>query len=533
MCRECGRPLQEEVGPAPLAHAGPVAPTPAGSIAAPEPEPELPHLALPPRGVPWSLRCEALFGGFLNQVVWFFLGACGAGACLFVAAFDVMSIAFEVSRVEMVEGTVTSAHGTPFADDDTDRIRAFRYRFVTPEGKPHGGRSYRPVSEGRAKPGQTVTVEYLAARPSISRIKGMRTRPFDGSGSARVLVFVFLAPMSVFLTAVLVGLRRRLRVFPLLGRGQVAEGTVASRRAPAIYVRQEGTDPCRFTYAFRLQGGEVRTIARVVDLASSPPERVAVLYDERKPKRAALLSEMLQRCQIGPRGYFGSRWPPHVARLAPWLAALPAFASLMVAGLALVVAHVYREPRVEPPAEPTLPTLHEAAAGGDGATVKLLIEQGARVDARDDTGRAALDHAVRGGHAETAELLLANNADVRGGAMFGSTALHDAVWFGNSGVAEILLQHGADVNARNHLGATPLHVAARRGRIEVAKLLLEQGADVNAKDNQGKPPLLWALSERQAKMAEFLRAHGGKEDRAEKPEIHLPIAPGTQGSGKR
>ena len=46
-----------------------------------------------------------------------------------------------------------------------------------------------------------------------------------------------------------------------------------------------------------------------------------------------------------------------------------------------------------------------AAATGDSAIVKVLLEKGADPDAADKTGRTAWNHAVRNGYPDTAKVL--------------------------------------------------------------------------------------------------------------------------------
>ena len=56
--------------------------------------------------------------------------------------------------------------------------------------------------------------------------------------------------------------------------------------------------------------------------------------------------------------------------------------------------------------------LLETAEEGDTEEVKLLIEKGADVDAKDWKGRTALMGAALKGHTETVKLLIEKGADV-------------------------------------------------------------------------------------------------------------------------
>ncbi|KAH8652847.1 hypothetical protein BGZ61DRAFT_511129 [Ilyonectria robusta] len=99
---------------------------------------------------------------------------------------------------------------------------------------------------------------------------------------------------------------------------------------------------------------------------------------------------------------------------------------------------------------------------GHRATVKLLLEKGADVEAKDkDYGRTPLWWAAEKGH---------------------------------EAVVKLLLDKGADVEAKDKdCGGTPLWWAAENGHEAVVKLLLDKGADVEAKDKDcGGTPLWWA-----------------------------------------
>ena len=89
--------------------------------------------------------------------------------------------------------------------------------------------------------------------------------------------------------------------------------------------------------------------------------------------------------------------------------------------------------------------------------VKLLFENGAIVDIRNDDYNTPLHLAAR-----------ANNQDI----------------------AEYLLEKKASIDAKNKKGKTPLMFAAEgTGGVSMMKLLIESGADINAKDNEGNTVL--------------------------------------------
>lgn len=70
-----------------------------------------------------------------------------------------------------------------------------------------------------------------------------------------------------------------------------------------------------------------------------------------------------------------------------------------------------------------------------------------------------------------------------------ATPLHIATGFGFVDIVKLLLQEGATFENKNHLGRTVLHNAAYYGRPEIVLLLLNIGANIQAIDNFGNTAL--------------------------------------------
>src|ERR1043165_8497332 len=124
-----------------------------------------------------------------------------------------------------------------------------------------------------------------------------------------------------------------------------------------------------------------------------------------------------------------------------------------------------------------------AARTGNPKAVRLLIERGAVVDAREDRlGETALMWAAAENHPDAAALLIAHGADVNA---VTTDLKYTKDRFGLEGVLTIL-PHG-------HW--TPLMYAARQGSLEAAKVLVDAGADKNARDpDLSTPAILAALN---------------------------------------
>ena len=157
--------------------------------------------------------------------------------------------------------------------------------------------------------------------------------------------------------------------------------------------------------------------------------------------------------------------------------------------------------------------LHYAAITGKTEAVKLLLEAGANINAKNDRGQTALhvaldirDYGYRkyGLSKDTIELLLARGTDVNLKDKAGRTPLHLAVESAGADIVKLLLDKGARFNEKDdESGFTALHHAARFGNKDAAEVLIAKGADINAEDKQGYTPLYVAVNHNY-KVAELL-----------------------------
>lgn len=91
------------------------------------------------------------------------------------------------------------------------------------------------------------------------------------------------------------------------------------------------------------------------------------------------------------------------------------------------------------------PLLHQAVTTGHIEIVKVLLENGATVNALDTLGSPALFLAVRNGNLKMAELLLSYHANPNCADTMGATPLEMAVGMADISVVRLLLQHGARI----------------------------------------------------------------------------------------
>src|SRR4051794_31962849 len=95
---------------------------------------------------------------------------------------------------------------------------------------------------------------------------------------------------------------------------------------------------------------------------------------------------------------------------------------------------------------PDLPDVHAAAKSGDVTAVARLLAADRRlVHVRDRWAKTPLHHAADAG---VARMLIENGADVNAAGWMGATPLHEAAEHGRADVVELLIRSGADAHAR-------------------------------------------------------------------------------------
>lgn len=114
-----------------------------------------------------------------------------------------------------------------------------------------------------------------------------------------------------------------------------------------------------------------------------------------------------------------------------------------------------------------------AAFFGNTEIAQLLIDQGANVSlaANNPMKVAPLHASTSGRHLEIVRMLVENGGDVNARQQQGWTPLHGAAQNGDTEIVKLLLAHGADREARSDTGQTPLDLAMTHGHPAVAALL--------------------------------------------------------------
>jgi uncharacterized protein len=151
----------------------------------------------------------------------------------------------------------------------------------------------------------------------------------------------------------------------------------------------------------------------------------------------------------------------------------------------------------------------DAAARGDKAAIRSLIQQKADVNAAQADGATALQWAAYRNDLDVADMLLAAGANPKTPNRDGFTPLILASINGSGPMVAKLLAAGADPNERDPNQDTPLMFASRNGNVDAIKALLDKKADVSVKEKlRGTTALMWASEQRHPEAVKALIAAG-------------------------
>lgn len=133
-----------------------------------------------------------------------------------------------------------------------------------------------------------------------------------------------------------------------------------------------------------------------------------------------------------------------------------------------------------------------SAQSNDVNRVNCLLQKGTPVNIEDCSGYTALHYGARNGHMKICKLLLENGANINALTRSGhATALHRAATQGHIEITEFLLKSRADPNIRDADGYTALHRAVISNFVSVCKLLMSN-TDLKIVDNKGRTSIALA-----------------------------------------
>ncbi|KAH0522744.1 hypothetical protein TsFJ059_006542 [Trichoderma semiorbis] len=162
--------------------------------------------------------------------------------------------------------------------------------------------------------------------------------------------------------------------------------------------------------------------------------------------------------------------------------------------------------------------LHRAVQAGDRDLVESLIDEGANLLSRDNSGRTALHYASIGQSQSDIEILslllnAGSYAILNLGDESGQTALHYAAERNLNYTLRNLIHQGADLQTTDKYGFSPFLWAVVTRQEGAVKCMMEEGADVNSTTAGGKSAVTWAASLAYSSLTNMLVQHIGSQTR--------------------
>ncbi|KAK9814087.1 hypothetical protein WJX72_000455 [[Myrmecia] bisecta] len=155
-----------------------------------------------------------------------------------------------------------------------------------------------------------------------------------------------------------------------------------------------------------------------------------------------------------------------------------------------------------------MPNMFLPAYLNQPATMQLVAEWGADLDATDETSRPPLVICAVSSFWACLRVLITAEVDLDAHDLHGTTALHWATINGAVDIVQELLAAGADVNHRNSAGSTTHIAAAAHNHVACLEALLAAGAEVNTVNNQGTTALIAAAEAGHTECVQVLLRHG-------------------------
>ena len=138
-------------------------------------------------------------------------------------------------------------------------------------------------------------------------------------------------------------------------------------------------------------------------------------------------------------------------------------------------------------------------------TAKILIENGANINAVDIEGWSALSYAVNNGDIEIAKLLLENKAKIKDELLI---AIKSPIVESSINIMKLLIENGANINYTDENGFNPLNIAIESGDMELTKFLITNGANVNSLMQDGVSLIGYAIAQNNMDLLQMLIENG-------------------------
>jgi hypothetical protein len=246
------------------------------------------------RAVPFGLLLKVLFGSTIAQMGWFFFGFGMIFVIVFVGNADFSDFYLGQTSPQAI-GTVRQIEATN-SSVNKRRVFAIYYQFTDKQGKTYEGTSY--TTDNLPEVGAQVNVQYLANKPTYSRIEGLSQGTFP---IFVLFVLIFPAIGLIFMISHTVF---ALRAIQLLKNGTIAWGKLINSEPTNTRINDRPV--MKMTFEFMAQDGQrYEAIAKSHLVRQLMDEqREMLFYNPLYPQKAVLKDNLSGHPQINQDGSF-------------------------------------------------------------------------------------------------------------------------------------------------------------------------------------------------------------------------------------
>lgn len=156
--------------------------------------------------------------------------------------------------------------------------------------------------------------------------------------------------------------------------------------------------------------------------------------------------------------------------------------------------------------------LHIACENGELECVKILIENEANLDAKNNNGDFPIHKAAYRGYTEIINYLALSGSKLDPKNFNFDTPLHLLSFYGHSEALEMMIKKKAKINVKNKNDNTALHLASKHDHLKCIKVLLENNIYFNTKNENGYTALILACYHGHEKICNELIKFCGLEE---------------------
>lgn len=261
----------------------------------------------PPRHLSPLSRLTILSGGIFSQVGWAVFGFGMFFFWLFVMNSE-WAKSSSWGTLEPHTGRVTSVSPTSLLENKQP-VYEYGYTY-TVDGNTYEGESY--LSEKSFHEGQEVTILYRPGKPSVSRIEGTRSAPFN-----KWVISLLLLPL-VGLALILYGFRKNMKSIDLLAYGLFIEGKLMAKEMTNVRVNNRPV--YAYTFEFDASDGKTyQTTGRTHHPHLLQEEKAqSIVYAQADPSYSVLFETIPFAPRINDKGDFLP-----ISKMNTWVLILP------------------------------------------------------------------------------------------------------------------------------------------------------------------------------------------------------------------